>query len=86
MPLSVSGLLAQTFAPLEDDLSRMQKAASSGTSRTGESQPPLQWGLDLPLDLEELDRRLEAALLPTSELHANEPCVWACACFLVDGS
>ena len=86
MPLCASGLLARTFAPLEVDLSRMQKAVSSGTSRTGESQPPLQWGLDLPLDLEELEHRLEAALFPMSDLHANEPCVWACACFLVDGS
>ena len=86
MPLSASGLLAQTFAPLEVDLSRIQKAGNSGPSRTGESQPPLQKGQDLPVDLEELDRRLEAMLLPMSDPHANEPCVWACACFLVDGT
>jgi hypothetical protein len=40
----------------------------------------------LPFALEELDHRLEAALLSISEFHADEPCVWACACFLVDGS
>lgn len=42
----------------------------------------------LRLELEELDRRLEAAFLskPDFHFHANEPCVWACACFLVDGS
>jgi len=41
-----------------------------------------------PVSLEELDRRLEAAFLsnPDFLFHANEPCVWACACFLVDGS
>jgi hypothetical protein len=39
----------------------------------------------LPLDLEELDRRLESAAFPVSDLHANEPCIWACSCFLVDG-
>jgi hypothetical protein len=86
MRLSASGLLVQTFALLEVDLSLAQKAMSSETSHTAESQPRLQWGLDLPLDLEELDRRLEAALFPMSDLHADEPCVWACACFLVDGS
>jgi hypothetical protein len=86
MPLSVSGSLAPTFVPLEVDLSSAQKAESNRTSRTGELQSSLQWGFDLPLDLEELDRRLEVALLPMSDLHANEPCIWACACFLVDGS
>jgi hypothetical protein len=40
----------------------------------------------LPLDLDELDRRLEAAYLSISGFHANEPCIWACGCFLVDGS
>ena len=40
----------------------------------------------LPLDLDELDQRLEAAFLSVSGLHTNETCVWACACFLVDGS
>jgi hypothetical protein len=40
----------------------------------------------LPIDLDELDQRLEAACLSTSGFHANEICVWACACFLVDGS
>lgn len=39
-----------------------------------------------PLILDELERRLEAAFSALSELHAAEPCVWACACFLVDGS
>lgn len=40
----------------------------------------------LPLDLDELDQRLEAAFLSISGFHTNEPCVWACACFLVDGT
>ena len=40
------------------------------------------------LELEELDQRLEAAFFsnPDFLFHTNEPCVWACACFLVDGS
>lgn len=40
----------------------------------------------LALDLEELDHRLEASLLSMSDFHADDPCIWACACFLVDGS
>jgi hypothetical protein len=36
--------------------------------------------------LDELERRLEAAFPALSDLRAAEPCVWACACFLVDGS
>jgi hypothetical protein len=39
-----------------------------------------------PLNLDELERRLEAAFPALTDLHAAEPCVWACACFLVDGS
>lgn len=40
----------------------------------------------LPVDLDDLDRRLETAMLSLPYLHTTETCVWACACFLVDGS
>ncbi len=40
----------------------------------------------LPFGLEELDDRLEAAFLSISEFRPEEACIWACACFLVDGS
>lgn len=54
-----------------------QKNGLQTSCRTGLTRPPA---------LEELDGRLEAASLSISGMHADEPCVWACACFLIHGS
>jgi len=35
--------------------------------------------------LEELDLRLETSVLPLPGEEILDPCVWACACFLIDG-
>ena len=85
MRLYASGLPAQTSVLLEDDVSRMQAKRSSGEDPAWEPQPSPQRRLVLQLDLEELERRLEAAFQSISDIHVNEPCVWACACFLVHG-
>ena len=39
-----------------------------------------------PFAFEELNRRLETAFLHLFDAGADEMCVWACACFLADGS
>ena len=55
----------------------------------GRTEPPEVSALrELPAlpELEELDQRLEAAFPSSPDFHWSEPCVWACACFLVDGS
>ncbi len=36
-------------------------------------------------DTEELEQRLEAAFLSFPDSFSYEPCVWACACFMVHG-
>lgn len=36
-------------------------------------------------DLQELEQRLEAAFLSFPDNYSYEPCVWACACFMVHG-
>ena len=64
---------------------RKKTAARKGIS-TGQQGCLLKRGTILPPDLEELERRLEAAFVPSSDLHADDPCVWACACFLIHGS
>jgi hypothetical protein len=40
----------------------------------------------VPLNLEELDQRLETSFLPLSNGDTLEPCVWNCSCFLVRGT
>jgi len=67
-------------------VTRVRTVASTGTCPIEGPQSILRQERSLPLDLEELDQRLEAAFLSISGFHTNEPCVWACACFLVDGS
>ena len=85
MHLYAYGLPAQTSVPLEDDVSRMRTKGSSGKDPTQQPQPLPQSRLVLRLELEELEQRLEAAFQSTSDIHENEPCIWACACFLVHG-
>ena len=83
---SVSGLPAQTFVRPEVDVTRAQTVGRAGARPIEDPQSILRQERSLPLDLEELDQRLESAFLSISGFHTNEPCVWACACFLVDGS
>jgi len=63
-----------------------QTTEPTGTPLIEDPQSIIRKDRSLPVDLEELDRRLEAAFLSISGFHTSEPCVWACACFLVDGS
>ena len=67
-------------------MARVQTVRPSGRHPVEDPQYVLAIEHALPLDLEELDQRLEAALLAGSGFHTDEPCLWACACFLVDGS
>lgn len=69
-------------------MSRLQAVETAEAKRIETQEPSLRQERPPPLELEELDRRLEAAFLsnPDFHFHTNEPCVWACACFLVDGS
>jgi hypothetical protein len=81
----VSGLRALTFVRREVDLSPKKKAAERKGYPNAKQGHGLQRGVTLPPDLEELDRRLEAAFVHLPDLHANDLCVWACACFLIHG-
>lgn len=85
MHLYAYGLPAQTSVPLEDDVPHMRTEGRSEEGSTQKLQPSGQTGLALPLGLEELEQRLEADFHSISDIHGNEPCVWACACFLVHG-
>lgn len=67
-------------------MTRAQTVGRTGARTIEDPQSILRQERSLPLDLDELDQRLEAAFLSISGFHTNEPCVWACACFLVDGS
>ena len=69
-------------------MTRVQKIETAAAKRIEAQKPSLRQEPPPRFDLEELDRRLEAAFLsnPDFHFHTNEPCVWACACFLVDGS
>jgi hypothetical protein len=86
MRLSASGSPAPTYAPPEGDVSRARTAGIAEANAIKDPRSSDRQGRTLPFDLEELDQRLEAALLSFADFHADEPCVWACACFLVDGS
>ena len=83
---SASGLPAQTSVHPEVDVTRGPKVGPAGACPSEDPQSILRQERSLPLDLDELEQRLEAAFLSISGFHSNEPCVWACACFLVDGS
>jgi len=67
-------------------MARARTVGATGTCPIEGPQSILRQERSLPPDLDELDQRLEAALLSVSGFHENEACVWACACFLVDGS
>ena len=67
-------------------MTRVETVGDSGRSPAKDPQSVFGNKRALPLDLEELDQRLESALLSVSGFHTDEPCVWACSCFLVDGS
>jgi hypothetical protein len=67
-------------------VTRARMAGPTGACLIEGPQSILRKERSLPPDLDELDQRLEAAFLSISGFHTNEPCVWACACFLVDGS
>ena len=83
---SASGLPVQTFVHPEVNVTRAQTLGRPGARTIEGPQSLLQKERSLPLDLDELDQRLEAAFLSISGFQTNEPCVWACACFLVDGT
>ena len=83
---SASGLPVQTSVRPEVDVTRALSVGPTGACPTEGPQFILREDRSLPLDLDELDQRLEAAFLGNSGFHTNEPCVWACACFLVDGN
>ncbi len=63
-----------------------RKKGASRESPTEASHTPIHDEFGLPRDSEELDLRLEAAFPWIGDFHSDELCVWACACFLVDGS
>jgi hypothetical protein len=67
-------------------MTRAWTVGPTGTCPIEGPQSILPRERSLPLDLDELDQRLEAAFLSISGFHTSEVCVWACACFLVDGS
>ena len=83
---SASGLPVQTFVRPEVDVTRALTVGPTGACPIEGPQSILRKDRSLPLDLDELDQRLEAAFLSISGFHPREVCVWACACFLVDGS
>ena len=87
----MAGEIPRDMPAQHESDSGLRSGLSYAVGRAGarpieDPQSILRQERSLPLDLEELDQRLEAAFISISGFHTNEPCVWACACFLVDGS
>ena len=72
--------------PPEDDMDFLCTNGASQANPIEVPHTPVCEEYALPRDLEELDLRMEVAILSLGGLHTDELCVWACACFLVDGS
>jgi len=67
-------------------MARLRRHGASKASPLEAPHIPVHEEYAIPCDLEELDLRLEAAFSSIGDFHSDELCVWACACFLVDGS
>lgn len=85
-PRFASGLSVPTSAPREVDVSRNEKRTGDVLCVTVEPLPPPANAPAHPFELEALNRRLETACLLLCDAGVDEMCVWACACFLADGS